>query len=95
MAHNTECVMRAAVTLGSFEKQKDVALLALTEALDDKDAWVRLGVAQSIWHLNPGDNRVVEVLIGVLKDGDSDVRNGAAATLESIDPDAAKEAGVR
>ena len=82
----------AAVTLGSLQKHKDIAIPALTAALQDKDAWVRLGVAQSLWQLRPGERRVVPVLIDLLKETDPDVRNGAAATLRSIDPTAAKKA---
>jgi HEAT repeat protein len=85
----------AAVTLGSFGKQKDVVLPALAEALKDKDSWVRLGVAQATGRLSPGDRRIVEVLIGILKDEEPDIRNGAAATLRSIDPEAAEKAGIR
>ena len=48
-----------------------------------------------MWKLQPGDRRVVPVLIELLKESDTDVRNGAGAALRSIDPKAAKEAGVR
>src|SRR5262245_1988886 len=70
----------AAVTLGSFEKHKDAVLPPLSEALKDKDAWVRLGAVQSIRRLNPGDGRLAGVLIGILKEGDPDLRKEAAAT---------------
>ena len=85
----------AAVTLGSLEKHKDIAIPALTAALKDKDDWVRLAVAQSLWKLQPGERRVVEVLIGLVNSSEPDVRNPAVALLKSIDPKAAKEAGVR
>src|SRR5262245_46488001 len=83
----------AGMMLGSLEQHQEVALPALTAALEDKDSWVRLGVAEALWRLRPGDRRVVEVLIGLLNDSEPDVRNPAAAMRKLIGPEAAKQPG--
>jgi tetratricopeptide (TPR) repeat protein len=66
---------------------RDEGINALSNALDDKDSFVRSRAAEALGRI--GSDAAVGVLIKALDDEDSAVRSRAAAALRRIDSDAA------
>ena len=74
--------VEASVKFSKYEKDWEVIVERLIQALKDKDEYVRLGAAGALGEL--GDLRAVEPLNEALKDKYSNVREIAACALKKI-----------
>jgi len=95
------------LALGHFHAEPQVVVPALTNALSDSDAKVRLFACTALWNMGlpnaagdrdpaePGLRQAVPALLHSLSDSDAAVRGMAVNALEQIDPAAVPQAGVR
>jgi vesicle coat complex subunit len=80
---------------GALSRMGKAAVKPLVGALKDEDPDVRMEAALTLGRIGRNATAAVPALIEALKDEDSDVANAAAEALKSIDPEAAKRAGVK
>jgi hypothetical protein len=85
----------AAVALCWVAPQAAAAVPALVEALQDKDGRVPRRSAVALGRIGPQARAAVPALIRALKNGDEDLRAAVRRALKSIDPKAARKAGIR
>jgi hypothetical protein len=83
----------AAAALYRMAPQAAAAVPALVEALQDKDGRVLRRTAAALGRIGPDARAAVPALLEALKD--PDLRSAASKALKSIDPNAAKKAGIR
>ena len=74
---------------------KDAVLPVLTEALKDRDHYVRRDAARALGSFGPDAADAVAPLLALLRDREPGVRKAAIAALKKIDPEAARRAGVK
>jgi HEAT repeat protein len=79
----------------SFKRLKPTAIPYLTAALEDERPDARAVAALALFHLGPKAKAAVPAFLTLLDDSDQTVNNRAARALKSIDPEAAKTAGVK
>jgi HEAT repeat protein len=105
---NTQVQVRCSIllALAHFQAEPELVVPALTNALSDSDALVRVSACTAFWYMgvletnrgsgsaNPGLRQAVPALVHSLSDADAGVRRGATNALQVIDPDAVPQAGV-
>jgi HEAT repeat protein len=76
----------------SNKMDQQVLVSALAEALRHEHAVIRAGAADVLAQLGPAAKATVPLLLELTKDKSKVAREAAAASLEKIDPEAAKKA---
>lgn len=90
--------VQAAETLGQIGPDAKAVVPALIVVLQKKHGFhpaVRIAICKALPSLGPAAKQALPALVQALRDDNESVRRQAAEAIKAIDPDAAKEAGVR
>ena len=91
---NADLRFRCAGALLHFQPNKSEAIAALRSGLKDSQEEVRVLALQTLMYCGPEAKALVPTLLETLKDKSQLIRSNAAGALISIDPAAARKAGV-
>jgi HEAT repeat protein len=87
--------IHAVRALAARTGEAEAAVPALTEALQDRDAFVRRDAASALGGFGPEAREALPALRRLLRDPNAGVRRAAAGALKKIDPEAAARVQLR
>jgi len=87
--------LHAIKALSERQREEDVIVPALTEALRDSDAFVRRDAARALGRLKEGSRPALPTLRALAQDRNAGVRRAAAEAMAQIAPETAGATGPR